>query len=276
MAVLRSLRRAVAGLARNPVVFVVTAALALVQLPQLAAQAIGPAVATVASTVFGLGFVVVVPFVQGGAIAMADEALDGRTRLRTFVRAGRANYVQLLIGYALLLGVNMAIVVGGLLVGLLGAVVVFVLVPDPTSTVVPLVVLALIGLVVLLAYLAVAFVVQFYGQAIVLDDLPAVDGFKRSVRLVRDNPVPVVGYTLLAGSVGGLYGLVVGALSILLSTRPDAGLDVPQLTLAGQVGAALGVVVVTTLLGAVLLVYSVAFYRAIRPGPTPGDRPTRL
>lgn len=89
MAVLNALRRTPSALARNPVLFVPILALALVQVPQLALQSINPLLSSVVSLAMSLVFIVVIPFFQGGTIAMADESLDGRTPSRRSSRQGR-------------------------------------------------------------------------------------------------------------------------------------------------------------------------------------------
>jgi len=108
MAALRALPTAASALVRNPVLFVAAGVVALLQLPQFGVQALGPLVASALSFAFSLAFIVIVPFVQGGLLAMANEAVDGRTTLGTFVPAGKGHYVQLLLGYAILLAVNVA------------------------------------------------------------------------------------------------------------------------------------------------------------------------
>jgi hypothetical protein len=264
MVVLSSLRRALSALGRSPVLFVVTGLAALLQLPALLAGALDPGVAVVVTTVFNFGFILVLPFVQGGFLAMANEALAGSPALGTFVDAGKANYVQLLIGYAVLLGVNVVLGVGAFLLLLFGGGLLFVLAPDPTG----LPVLAGLGLVVLLVvlvYLLVVFFVQFYAHAVVLDDHSAIDGFRRSVDLVRENLWAVTGYSLLLSVPGGLFGLLVGGASFLLAPPPGLeSIGIPRISLGAKAAVLLAVLVVTALSTAVFLVYSVAFYRELR------------
>lgn len=265
MAVFSALRWALGALLRNPVVFLATGIIGALQVPQLAAQAIDPAIATATSMVFSLGFVVVMPYIQGGLIAMADEALDGQTSLRTFTRAGRANYVQLLIGYALLLGVNLVLVLLIGVVGLVGGIALFVLVPNPEAVgMLALAVVVVLLLVLVLAYLVVVFVVQFYGQAIVIDDDEAIEGLRRSIRVVRSNLVATTGYSVVAGIVGGLFGVAIGIASILLSAGTGTTPDLVQLSLAAKAAILVGVVASSMLVGALLLTYSVGFYRTVR------------
>lgn len=287
MVVLDALRRALAALARSPVVLAVTGLAALLQLPAFVAGALDPPVAVAVSTVFNLGFIVVLPFVQGGFLAVADAALaaapsrggtgtrslDGATAFETLLAAGRENYVQLLVGYAVLLGVNVVLGVGAVLLALVGGGLLLVLAPDPTGLLV-LAGLALLALVILLAYLVVVFVVQFYAHAIVLDDDRAIEGFRRSARLVRANPWAVTGYSVVVGVPAGLFGAAVGGASLLFA--PPTGVEslgLPQLSLAGRAAVLLGVLVLTTLFTAVFLLYSVAFYRGLRDREPGGSAP---
>ena len=263
MVVLTALRSALAGLARNPVLFVVAAALALFQLPQLAAQALGPAAASVVSALFSLASLVVVPFFQAGLLGMADEALDGRTRAGRFLAAGREHYVAMLVAYLLLLAVLFVFWIVALIGGLVFAVFAFgsggSVFGDPAL-------LAVAGMLVLVAvvvYLGTVFFVQFYGQAIVVEDLGAIDGYRRSVRLVRRNLVPTLGYSLLAWTAGLGFGAVAAVASLLLSTPPAAMPSLPQVSTGAAVVLGVAVVVLTALFSAFFMTFSVAFYRGI-------------
>jgi len=187
--VLRSLRTAAVGLARNPVLFVPAAVVALLQVPQFAARALGPLATSLASVSFSVLLVVVMPFVQGGLFATAKETLDGRPRLATFV--------------------------------------------------------GVLGVAVVLAYLAFAVPIQFYGQAIVLDGASAMDGFRRSVALVRRNPLATLGYSAITFAVGLVFGGFAAVVSILLSPRQAALLSLPSLS-AGVAALLTGLVLVVT------------------------------
>lgn len=264
MAVLGALRRAGGALRANPVLFLATGVLGVLQLPQLVAQTLNPAVATAVSMVTSLGFVVVMPFIQGGLIAMADEALDGRTTLGTFTRAGRANYVQLLIGYALVLGVNLALMLVLGVVGVVAGVGLLVLIPRPDEAgVLILLLVGLVLLVLVLVYLTIAFFIQFYGQAIVIDDHEAIAGFRRSVALVRSTLLATTGYSVIVGLVGGAFGLLVGILSILLSAGTGRGPTLVALSPAGEVAVVVGFAALSAIVAAFLLTYSVSYYRTV-------------
>ncbi|WP_435125972.1 hypothetical protein [Halobaculum sp. D14] len=260
MALRSSLRAAVGALGRNPVIFAVTGLLALVQLPQLLAQWAGPLASVAVSLLFTVVYVVAVPYVQGGLIGMADEALDGPTSLSTFHGAGVSHYVDILVAYLLVFAGNL--VVGGALF-VLGMVALLAGLGGGAGTTV-LVVVAVAGGVFGLAYLVVLAFIQFYGQAIVVDDVGGVDGLKRSVATVRANLWQVALYTVFVGVLGGVFGVVGGAASLLLSPDLPNGLPLPEATPAVAVVGAAAYVVLTTLFSALFLTFSVAFYRSIR------------
>lgn len=266
MVVLTSLRSAIAGLARNPVLFVAAGILALVQLPQFVAQAFDPLVAGLISIAFSLALVVLMPFFQAGLFGMAEEALSGRTRFGTFLSAGRAHYVSMLVAYLLLLA---AVVAFGIVVLVVAALfLVFVLgsggplFENPATLAVGGVLAAAVAVV----YLGVVFFVQFYGQAIVVDDVGAIDGYRRSVRSVRRNLLATFGYSLLAGVFGLLFGGLAALAAMLLTPEQATVLSLPTLSPGGTAAVAVLLVVLTTLSTAFFMTFSVAFYRGISSG----------
>ena len=280
MAALQSIRPTVSGIVRNPILVLVTALFGVSQLPNLLVQPTSPVLASAISLVtFGV-LVLVLPFFQGGLLGMADEALDGGTGLGTLVATGKANYVSLLLGYFVLLAVNMIfgfiafmgaliVVVGGSVAGMGGDGAAAVDAPtlgfDPTL----LVVVAVVAVVFVLAYLLVAFFVQFYAHAVVLDDAELVDGFRRSAGLVRSNLLSVFGYTALLTVGGAVVGLLAGGGSLLFGPQqppnsPFAAIASVEPTTAVLAAVALGYVLVTGVVGAFYATYSVAFYRSIR------------
>lgn len=216
--------------------------------------------ASIASLAITGVMILVMPFFQGGLLGMADEALGGRTDLGTLVSEGRANYFGLLLAYLAVLAVNLVfgfiafvgLVVGGIGLFAAGGA------PDPAS----LGAIAVVGLLFVLAYLLFAFFVQFYAHAIVLSDSGLVEGFKRSVGLVRRNLLSVIGYTIILVLGGAIFGGVGGAASVLLSPQA-AELPLPDLSLPVLIGAAVVYVLAIAVLGAFYAAYSVAFYRSI-------------
>jgi len=267
MAVLKALRRTPGALRRSPVLFVPILVLLLFQVPQLVLQSVDPLVAGVVSLGLSLLFVFVMPFFQAGVVGMADEALDGHTSLGRFLDEGRSNYVSVLVAYLLLVAVNFVIGFVVFFVAIFGGFAFFGDVGGGTN----LAVLGTVGVIaggLVLAYLLFVFLIQFYAQAIVIDDFGAVAGIEHSVSVVRQHLVSTLGYTLLATVLGGVAGLVFAVAGLLASPRSAAALPVPELSLAGTVGVAGLVVLLGTLFGGFFAVYSVAFYRALDPNPS--------
>jgi hypothetical protein len=281
MPALRSIRPAVGGVARNPVLVAVSALFALAQFPDLIVRptASPGLAAAVSALTFGV-LILVVPFFQGGLLAMADEALDGRTGVATLVAAGRDHYLPLLVAYLALVGVSLAfgfLFVVGIVLGVAGSVVGgpagFVRIPAEDVTLVAVLGIIVVGLFG--AYLLVTFFLQFYAHAVVVEDAELVAAFRRSVRLVRSNLGAAIPYTVILAAVGAPFGLLVAAAALTLAppaidTAP-AWLPSVELGTLGTVGVGVGVVAVTGLLGALWTTYSVAFYRALAErAPAPG------
>lgn len=262
MAVLRALGQTPGALRRNPVLVVPVLAIALFQVPQLLLQAVAPLVASVVSLALSLGFVFVMPFFQAGLVGMADEALAGQTSLNTFLEEGRSNYVSILAAYLGVVAVNFALGIVVFPAAVFGGFAVFSDAAGGVGAAV-LLVLGLVVAFVAVAYLLFVFFVQFYGQAIVLDDLGAVDGIKRSASVVRHNLASTLGYSVLAGALGGIAGVVFGGVSLLASPQSQALFALPYPAWAGAVGGSVVVVLLASLFGAFFSVYSVAFYRSI-------------
>ncbi|MEA1931235.1 MAG: hypothetical protein U9O06_06780 [Euryarchaeota archaeon] len=279
MVVISALGTAGSAVKRNPILFVVVAAFGLFQVPGLVAQSIDPLLGSVVSLGVSGVLVLLMPFFFGGLIAMANEAIDGRTEVGTLLDAGKDNYLSILaVSLGLLafyivlwlftivtIAVSGAFAIGfgsgGGGVGFSPAV---------------LVVVAVVGLFGLLVYFGVVFFVQFYAHAIVLDGVGAVDGVKRSVRAVRRNLSTVFGYNLITGIVGAGVGLLTGVISVLSNpsftaspgaTTPMSGVaeSVPTIGTAGVVGLTLVVVLLSAGVGGLFAAYSTAVYRSIRP-----------
>lgn len=264
MVVLNALRRTPGAIRRNPVLFVPVLVLLLFQVPQLVLQSTNPFLASVVSAGISLVFVFVVPFFQGGLVGMAAEALDGSTSMQTFLAEGRGHYVSLLIGYLVLVAVNFVVGFVAFVAGIVGGIAFF---TDAVGSV-GLVVLVVAGGIValaVLAYLVLVFFVQFYGHAIVLDDLGVAEGFGHSVSLVRHNLWSTFGYSLLVGGLGGVAGVVFGIASVLSSPRPPTSVPVvvPELSMEAVVAGATIALLIGSLFGAFFGVFSVAFYRSI-------------
>ena len=296
MAALQSLRPAVGGIVRNPILVVVAALFAVAQLPNLLVPPSMPVLSLAVSIgMFGV-FVLGLPFAQGGFLGMADEAVSGRTRLGTFLSVGKEHYVSLLLGYLVLLALNfafgflaffgaMAVVLGGAYTaagsgaagnamststgasaggaatgtGGFGA--------DPTV----LAAAALVGLGLLLVYFLVTFFIQFYAHAVVLDGTDLVAGFRRSAGLVRRNLLSSLGYTIVLFVGGIVFGGIAALSSAIAAVAFGGGMAdgspaaelLPALSPAVAVVGLVVYLVVVGVMGAFYGTYSVAFYRSL-------------
>jgi hypothetical protein len=272
---LNALQRTLSTAIREPVVLGVAALVALLQIPILLSQLLPPLYAVFVSLGANLVVLVLAPFTQGGLLGLADSALDGEGDLRTFLRAGREHYVSLfaaylvLIGVVLLAGVATLVLLavagagfGAVAAGVSGAP--GVMLPGGIG-----IVFAGVVALVALAYLVAFLFVQFYAQAIVVDDYSVTDSFTRSASLVRQHLLSTLGYSLVSLVIGGLAGAVVGVSSTVVGNAPNA-LDVEFTSPAVIAGILLLVVVLSTLSSAFTSLYSVAFYRDISPNETDG------
>lgn len=219
--------------------------------------------------VLSLALLFIIPFFQAGIVGMADEALDGSTSLDSFLREGKSNYVSVLVASLVLVAVNFALGFVAFFVTIFGGFAIFRDTGGGVGIGV-LVIIGLIGALVVLAYLLFVFFVQFYSQAIVIDDFGAVDGLKHSVSVVRHHLVSTLGYSVLVGLLGGVAGGVLGIASLLTSPQSTSALALPQVSMVGIDGVTLLVIAFGTLFGGFFGVYSVAFYRTINPGVTDG------
>lgn len=261
--VLSSLRRTPSALLDNPVLLVPVLIVMVFQLLQLALRSIDPVLSSIVSIGLSLVFIAALPFFQGGLIGMADKALDGRTTLRTFVNDGTSNYVSILVAYLALMAINFMLGMIAFLGAILGGAVLFQSGGLQSANTALLAVIAVIVASILLVYVFFIFFAQFYGQAIVLEDMGVVDGFKRSISVVRHHLVSTLGYSLFGAIFVGLAGVVFGAASILISPQSTTMFGHLDPSLPIVVGVGLVVVVGGTLFGEFFAVYSVSFYRAI-------------
>lgn len=263
--------------------FVVAAAFSLLQLPGFVAQSISPLLGSLVSLLTTGLFVFVFPFLFAGVVGMADEALRGETSLGAFVASGTDHYVSMLAAYLLLFGASvvlgLAVFFGTLL---LGGVAFAAGAGDVAgrTTVLVAVGLLLVGGFVL--FVLPLFFVQFYGHAIVVDDLGAVAGLKRSVSCVRHNLLAVLGYTVVVGVVGAGFGLFGAVFSLLTTPRftgagtgmagaapgataPPVPVGAPSVGPAAVVALAVVFVLASGVVGGFFAAYSTAVYRRIRP-----------
>ncbi|MFD1645329.1 DUF7847 domain-containing protein [Haloarchaeobius litoreus] len=268
MGAISSAKHAGSTLARNPILFVAATAFAVVQLPQILLQWTGlPFVASL----FNLVTVVVVPFLIGGIYGMAEEGLDGTTSFGTFWRAGRENYVSLLVAaifFALVVfvvafvGILVLLFVTALTVGLTGL--------QGGVSPVALILPGLVGLALFVLYLATVVFLQFYEAAIVVDDADVLDSLKESYRFVRGNLLSTIGFTVVRWTPSVLTSLltayfVVSSIGVDLQNTEALEPETFQNIYAKLSATELGIVVAMTILtagivGAFTRTYLIAFY----------------
>ncbi|MDT3437709.1 hypothetical protein [Haloarcula sp. 1CSR25-25] len=264
--VLSSLRQTPKTLTENPVVFLPVVIVMALQLPQVALPTTNPVLSGAMSLGVSAILLLVMPFLQGGLIGMADEALDGRTTIQTFVAAGKSNYVSILVAYIALMAVNFALGILVLLVAVFGGAVALQGGMEAANTTV-LVGVGIAASIVVFAYLLLTFFAQFYGQAIVLENRDVVDGFKRSVSVVRHHLVSTLGYSLIGVVISVLAGGLFAVASSLISPQSTPLFALPEPSLPIVVGTGLAIVVGGILFGGFSAVYSVSFYRTITQKP---------
>jgi hypothetical protein len=113
-------RRSIAAVIRNPILIVVALVLGLVQLPQIFMQSVDSPVIVIASGLLSLLLLALYPFFFGGIIGMGNEAVTGTTSLRTFVRAGKANYVSMLGALLIMICLGVVYTVALFIIGAIG------------------------------------------------------------------------------------------------------------------------------------------------------------
>lgn len=241
---------AVDVLRSNPVLFAAGAVNALVVVPAMALSILGiPILPELLSLVsFFIG-----PFVLAGTIGMAHEALSGTTTFDMFTEAGKRRYLTMLIGsiiqsaiaavFAFLAGIGGLFWVvwffasglgGGRVGGLLNVL------TGPNIQLLPLFAIAA---PILLGFLTVMFLIQFFPPAIVVENCGPIESFKRSYAVVRANLVPALGYSTIV--------LVIRLFSSLVYAIPSTAAVVNRVrggTLGTEVTAAIGIALVTAVL----------------------------
>mgnify|MGYP006431126243 CR=1 FL=1 len=269
MAAIRSLQPALGSLVRNPIIVIVAAVYGLLQLPQLLVPATRPLLSIAVSLVMSGLLILLLPFYQGGILGMADDARTGATTLDAFIQAGKSNYVSLLLAYFVILAIVIAFGIVVAIAAFGGGLSIVAGTGQPNPAI--LAVLAVVGLLIAVAYLAVVIAIQFYAHEIVLNDAGIAEAFTRSLGIVRDNVLSVIGYSLLLFVGGGLVGALAAVASIFMSPQPPLRSMLPELSLPVVIGAAVVSVLATGLLGAFYATYSVTVYRDIT-----GSSRTRL
>ncbi|MEY7850015.1 hypothetical protein AB7C87_12555 [Natrarchaeobius sp. A-rgal3] len=270
MAVLAAFKDGWSALRSNPVLLVAGAFVALGgQLSVLW----GIVDSSVAPLIW-LGWLLVFPFVMGGFLGMALEAVRGsEASLERFARSGRTYYVRLLLATVLYGVVVFGFVVAAMLLSMAGSMVTFVLavvastvVPPEVIMVVTVVSLVVGILLVVVAVLALLMGLQFYSVAIVVEDKGVVPSFRRSVGVVRRNLSSVIGFSILWLVAVDVFLTPEITLVAVLSQYGLAEL----LTMEPAVGQAVSVAfsaVVATVAAAYFYTVYTAYYVRLLPEP---------
>lgn len=256
MSAIGSLSTALTALRKNPIVLAVALLFTLLSESYVYLEAyLGPIGQVLVLPVT----ILVTPFILSGFLTMVDEALDGSTRLESFVRGGKENYASML-GATLLFGVILFGVSFGAMFVLVFAGVGAVAAGGGGGFGVMLVGMAIAGLIVAVVYMFL----QFYDAAIVVSDVSAVDSFSKSVSLVRQNIVSVVGFSIVFAVIS-LLGQGPGTVLYLMAhdfaetgTGQTAIASESTLFLSTAVTLVLG-----TLTTAYTYTYLVAYYRSL-------------
>lgn len=204
--------------------------------------------------VYPLSFLVT-PFLLGGIITMIDEGLDGSTRLGSFVRGGKENYVSMLGATVLFVAIIMGVSFLGTLL--------MVFVGIGAAAAGGGVGGVAIGAVLLFVVMALLFMfLQFYDAAIVVSDARAIESFSHSVGLVRRNFLSVVGFSVVffvIGLIGQGPGMAL-YLSAVEFTETGETVIASESTLLLSVAVTL---VLGTIAMAYAYTYFVTYYRSL-------------
>ncbi|WP_411963017.1 hypothetical protein [Haloferax sp. YSMS24] len=291
MAAISSLRTAFQSIGKNPVLFLGGLIFGLVTLPQLVTQLAG---VPFVPTLFQILTFFVTPFVAAGIYGMANEALEhaeSRTTLSTLTAVGREKYVPLLLANIVELGIVIAF---GIVFALVATVVVFsvgigAVAGGGAGDIAiggGILVAALVLGLLFLAFVLVYFFIQFFPVAVVVGDSGAIESFGESYRLVRNNLVPSLGYSVIQLVVGFLVSIPVTGFIFFRSfqnfqTIQNAGGVQPGTVPTGLGLSTLEIVAVAAISLAMQMLlttfqytYAVAFFEAHETGDTQRVSPT--
>jgi len=191
MAVFESFRDGWTALSTTPTLLVAGGVLVVLSLS--GALEVGPA----AEPAVDLAVVLLFPFALGGFIEMTVAAVrDGEGSLRSYLRAGAANYLRL-VGAWLLFVVGLLVVLTVVsTLSLVPLALAFAGGPGDLAALGAGVGMVLTGVGTVLGVVAAVLFFQFFSAAIVAEDRHVVDAFRRSAGLVRRNLASAAGFSL--------------------------------------------------------------------------------
>jgi hypothetical protein len=272
MATIQSLKTSLGVLKRNPILFGVGFLLAIVLLPQSALSLLG--IPIVPQLIQLLTFFIT-PFIVAGLFGMAYEGRVQPTSFDTFKKIGKDRYVSVLLGNLVQAAIGFVFGIVAFIAALvtLGASLVAAG-SGANFESIGLITVAVFGLI-LLVFLVIMFFLQFFIAAIVADDVGVLDGFGRSIGLVKENFVSALGFSIinlvvnLAGAVPVLsvvFLFVLDSGSGAAATGGTAGAmgggGFPLLVIAGFL---IYLVAITTVLTPFRGAFMMCFYDDHRP-----------
>jgi hypothetical protein len=192
MVALRSLSTTFGTIARRPALVLPAVALGLLSILSVVAQG------SLWSLPVSLLQLLATPFVVAGFIALIEDARTDERADTSFVAAGK-RYFLTLLGGNLLVGLVMVVVSGVILVAAVFALGGFDAVLHGEFALAPVNV-ALVGLLALAGWLF-SLLFTFFAPAAVVEDRRVGNAVGRSVEVVTENFVAVIGFALLSGFV---------------------------------------------------------------------------
>ncbi|WP_435363816.1 hypothetical protein [Haloarchaeobius sp. DYHT-AS-18] len=195
MGAIAAAKHAGQSLIRNPVIFVATLGLALVQVPQQVLQYSG---LTIAGSLYSFATLAITPLFTAGILSMAYEGMNDSTSLGTFVDGVREHYLTLFLSTVLYSAIFVAVGIAAMFLALFVGVFAFgVSAAAGSAGLVGLGLFVVFVAVIALAIIAISMVLQFYAPAIVVDDADIGESFTRSYRFATDNLASVVGFSVI-------------------------------------------------------------------------------
>lgn len=260
MAVIAPLRRVPEVLREQPVLFVPIALFALLQIPQMYIEVLEPTLSLIFSLLFMGVFLFLTPLFYAGIIGMADDATQNRqTSLSRFWSHTKKNYISVLIAYLIVF----AIISGLGIVVFIAFFIGFFAIGTMVDGLLGLGLVAVTGLVFVVAFIALVLALQFYAHAIVIENEGAIGGLTRSVQVVRSNVTAAIGYGILVFGSGAVIGGIYSVLMQFMLPTAATGDSASTPDLVPVLLGTSGTVLLTVFFGAVFAVYSVGFYKEL-------------
>lgn len=278
MATIQSLIESFGVLKRNPVVFGVGLLYAVIVLPQSVLSLMG--IPLVPRLLQILTFFIT-PFVVAGLLGMVYEGRVRTTGFGTFTKVGKAKYVSLLVGNLIQFVIQVAFIAAAFVMVIFTIGLSFSAAGSRSALRgIGIVAVALFG-GLFLVYLLVMFFLQFFAPAIVADNVGVIEGYSRSIGVVKRNIVQALGFGVLNllfnlllvlpaialvvitfFGAAGLEAAGVPAIEGMAASESAGGTGLGLVLMAGIGGYSL---ITTTLMMPFRAAFSVSFYDNHRP-----------